>query len=407
VDTASDASRALHGAGFLATLLHDIGKGYPDASGGSRKDHASVGAEVCERILPRRRVSSEDAGEAPQLVRDHLLVYQVATQRDLDDAATAEGFCRRLRGREGLRNLYLLTIVDVTTTSPTAMTSWKARMLEDLYFASEAHLSGQDVPADAERGARVLEAVRAAWTGPAEPLDALLASLPERYFLANRPESIVEHARAVGALAARAAHVARVPSRHPGAAELCIVGDDRPGWLASIAATLTANRLEVLSAEVYSYPVAAEREGFDLFWVRDGDGGTDGVAQALPRLESDLEEVCSGRVTGADLLRTRTGSPSPWRERPSPDVPTEILFDNRGSRGHTIVEVYAKDRCGLLHRLARTLYELGLSITLSKINTEGTRVADVFYVKELDGSKVASGARHQEIREALVRAVNE
>jgi [protein-PII] uridylyltransferase len=134
VDTASDASRALHGAGFLATLLHDIGKGYPDA-GGSRKDHASVGAEVCERILPRRRVSSEDAGEAPQLVRDHLLVYQVATQRDLDDAATAEGFCRRLRGREGLRNLYLLTIVDVTTTSPTAMTSWKARMLEDLYFA--------------------------------------------------------------------------------------------------------------------------------------------------------------------------------------------------------------------------------------------------------------------------------
>ena len=75
----------------------------------------------------------------------------------------------------------------------------------------------------------MLEAVRAAWTGPAEPLDALLASLPERYFLANRPESIVEHARAVGALAARAAHVARVPSRHPGAAELCIVGDDRPG----------------------------------------------------------------------------------------------------------------------------------------------------------------------------------
>ncbi len=51
------------------------------------------------------------------------------------------------------------------------------------------------------------------------------------------------------------------------------------------------------------------------------------------------------------------------------------------------------------------MHELGLSIALSKINTEGTRVADVFYVSELDGTKVARGARYQEIHDALVRAV--
>jgi [protein-PII] uridylyltransferase len=391
---------------FLATLLHDIGKGYPDASG-SRKNHSSVGAELCERILPRLRFSSEDADEAGQLVRNHLLMYHVAMHRDLEDSATIEEFCRSLRGREGLRNLYLLTMADVTATSPTAMTSWKARMLEELYFAAEAYLSGQNVPADAGRVARVVEAVRVAWSGPAEGLDTLLAWLPERYFLANSPESIVHHARAVGARAGQAAHVVCVPSRHPEAAELCIVGDDRPGLLASIAAALTANRLEVLSAEVYSHPVGAEREAFDLFWVRDRDGGTEGVALCLPRFERDLEDVCSGRVTGTELLRTRTGSLSPWRERPSPDVPTEILFDNRASPRHTIVEVYAKDRRGLLHRVARALYELRLSIALSKINTEGARVADVFYVSELDGSKVAPGARHQAIHDALVLAVDE
>jgi len=198
-----------------------------------------------------------------------------------------------------------------------------------------------------------------------------------------------------------------VPSRHPEAAELCIVAEDRPGLLESIAAALTANRLEVLSAEVYSHPVGAEREALDLFWVRDRDGGTEGVDEALPRLARDLEDVCSGRVTASELLRIRTGSLSPWRDRPSPDVPTEVLFDNRASPRHTIVEVYSKDRRGLLHRLARTLYELRLSIALSKINTEGARVADVFYVSELDGSKVAPGARHQQIHDALMRAVNE
>jgi [protein-PII] uridylyltransferase len=70
-----------------------------------------------------------------------------------------------------------------------------------------------------------------------------------------------------------------------------------------------------------------------------------------------------------------------------------------------VVEVFAKDRPGLLHTLARALHELKLSIALSKINTEGTRVADVFYVNELDGSKVAPGPRYGQIHDALVGAV--
>jgi [protein-PII] uridylyltransferase len=389
---------------FLATLLHDIGKGWPDASG-SRKRHSQAGAELCERILPRLGLSGEDADEARQLVLDHLVMYHVATRRDLDDPATIEEFSRGVRGREGLRNLYLLTVADVSTTSPTALTSWKARMLDELYFASEAYLAGQKPRADAERLAHVWDAARAAWTGPAEALDGLLASLPERYLLANRPESIVQHVHAVATRGKRTAYVCQVPSRHPEAAELCIVADDRPGLLGSIAAAITASRLEVLTAEVYSHPVGAEREALDLFWVRDRDGGTESLEQALPTLARDLEDVCSGRVAPDDLLRRRTGSASPWRERPSPAVPTEILFDHRASPRHTIIEVFAKDRTGLLYTLARALHELGLSITLSKINTEGARVADVFYVSEVDGSKVLPGPRCQEIQEALARVI--
>jgi [protein-PII] uridylyltransferase len=67
--------------------------------------------------------------------------------------------------------------------------------------------------------------------------------------------------------------------------------------------------------------------------------------------------------------------------------------------------VFAKDRPGLLYRLARALHELGLSIALSKINTEGTRVADVFYVNELGGAKVVPGPRYAEIHDALVRTI--
>jgi [protein-PII] uridylyltransferase len=58
-----------------------------------------------------------------------------------------------------------------------------------------------------------------------------------------------------------------------------------------------------------------------------------------------------------------------------------------------------------LYSLAHALHDLGLSIALSKINTEGTKVADVFYVNELDGSKVANGPRFKAIREALLGAI--
>jgi [protein-PII] uridylyltransferase len=391
---------------FLATLLHDVGKGYPDASG-SRKNHSKSGADLCVHILQRLGLSTEDIDDARQLVLDHLLMYHVATRRDLDDPTTIEEFCRSVRGREGLRNLFLLTIADLSTTSPTAMTSWKARMLDDLYVAAETHLAGQEPRADVERVARVREAVRMAWSGHRDAIEAFLASMPERYLLANSPESIVHHARIVAERDGRAAHAGRVPSRHADAIELCVVADDRPGLLASIAAALTANLFEVLAAQVYSRQVDNHVEAVDLFWVRGRERVTDEDSRVFSRFARDLVEVCAEHVDPAQLLRMRFGRASPWRERPSPAVATEVLVEDRASPRHTVIEVFAKDRPGLLYTLARALHELRLSIALSKINTEGTRVADVFYVNELDGSKVEPGPRYRQIHEALTRAIED
>ena len=55
---------------------------------------------------------------------------------------------------------------------------------------------------------------------------------------------------------------------------------------------------------------------------------------------------------------------------------------------------------------ASALEESDVGIGLSKINTEGTKVADVFYVQELDGRKVEGEKRLEEIeRQAILRAL--
>lgn len=394
---------------FLATLLHDVGKGYPDASG-SRRNHSVTGAELCDVILPRLGIHGEDAAEVRSLVLGHLAMYHTATRRDLDDPATTKDFVAQVHGREGLRDLFLLTIADITTTSPTAMTSWKARMLDELYFASDAYLAGTSDVFDAARTERVRAATLGSWNGKRAELGAFLATMPDRYLLANSPDAIAAHAhiaieRATGH---KEVHAALVPSRHPGVSEICVVAVDAPGLLARIAAALTASRLEVLGAQVYSRTTRAagrggvQSEAVDLFWVRDARTGADGVDGAMPRLIRDLERLCAGEVDAEELLHERIGGASPWRERPSPAVLAEVVVDDRASPRHTVVEVFAKDRPGLLYALAHAIHGLGLSIALSKINTEGTKIADVFYVNELDGSKVRPGARFKEIREALL-----
>jgi len=396
---------------FMATLLHDVGKGYPDATG-SRKNHSQSGALLLDAILPRMGFSPEEILEARTLVSLHLSMYHVATRRDLDDPAAIEEFCRPIPGRETLRDLYLLTVADITTTSPTAMTSWKARMLEELYLAADDHLArtrGQAAEGG-ERSAQVRAQAAQLWTGPPAELSTFLASMPERYLLANGAADIVAHAMVSLARGSLPVHAAIVPSPQREYAELCVVAvaEDRPGLLARIAAVFTAARLEVFAAEVYSRVAKDGRtEAVDLFWVRDRIDGKDGVERRMPSVVSDLLDVCSDKITGKDLILARTGGGSKWSERPSPHVPTEVVVDDRASPRHTVVEVFAKDRPGLLYALAGALHDLGLSIALSKINTEGTRAADVFYVSELDGSKVRPGERFRQIKEAIQRAVVE
>ena len=90
------------------------------------------------------------------------------------------------------------------------------------------------------------------------------------------------------------------------------------------------------------------------------------------------------------------------RKRPAPAVKTEVAIDNRASARQTVIEVLTRDRPGLLFALSNALHEVGLSIAVAKINTEGNRVADVFYVTEADGSKIVPGARTNEIRDRLL-----
>ncbi len=401
---------------YVATLLHDVGKG------GGGAGHSERGAEMSKAICARLGLSQEDAEEVRWLIAEHLTMYHLATRRDLDDPATVASFAETISQSGGsplerLQHLYLLTVVDISTTSPTAMTSWKARMLDDLFLATSHHLASKQ--RGEETADRILERVRReaqdAWRaahGDDPFLSAYLDGMPKSYFMGHTGAAIAAHAEVVEKRAAASAAVVvdAVPSRNPDAIELCVAADDRPGLLASIAAALAANRLDVMTAHIFLRPrgEGARPEAVDFFSVRranrDGEEAIEPLApRELARIASDLEGLTAGRVDPGGLLRERRGAS--LKERPSPAVRAEVEIDDRASRRFTVIDVYAKDRPGLLFSIANALHEANVSIARSKIATEGARAADSFYVTEIDGSKVSSPARRDEIKRAVTAAI--
>ncbi len=396
---------------FMATLLHDVGK----AIGG--KDHARRGAQMAVVILGRLGFSTEEIEEVSRLILHHLTMYMVAIRRDLNDQGTISEFVRATPDRESLRELFLLTLADVSTTSVNAMTTWKLGMLDALYRSSDAFLAGAPV-GETSQIERVREKVRALWTDPTslEELNGFLSSMPARYFLAHQPEEIVGHAEFATKGERESVAISWTPSTHDDMLglcvvadtnrdlDICVIADDRPGLLAAITAAISVG-FDIQSAQINSRRLSGGGfQALDLFWVRSS--APDKVKdRRLAQLKQDLAAVVRGEIAPEHLVKPRLDSSRSRSLRPTPAVVTEVIFDHHASDEYTVIEVLAEDRPALLFTLSSTLREMGIVIGVAKISTEGKRAVDVLYAAEADGTKIAAGARAEEVRARLLTAL--
>jgi [protein-PII] uridylyltransferase len=235
-----------------------------------------------------------------------------------------------------------------------------------------------------------------------------LAAMPSRYFLTTAPGDAPRHLRLLRR--GRRMRFATV-LRHPpdvDHSELAVTAPDRPGFLALVAGVLAANRIDIQHAEVFSTSPDERALGWlagralDVFEVRGPDEGP--VDRARWRTaRRDLQRVLAGEESLEGLLARKLRA-SALPQKPLPRVATKIHIDNDASRDHSVIDVFTADRVGLLYTLSRTAYELGLSVDLARITTEGHRAADAFYVRTADGSRL-EGERAARVVEALQAAL--
>ncbi len=84
-----------------------------------------------------------------------------------------------------------------------------------------------------------------------------------------------------------------------------------------------------------------------------------------------------------------------------------MTVDNSLSDTHTVVEVKAPDRLGLLYVVTRALAAEGLDIATAKIATDLDHALDAFYVTDRGGRKVEAPEALARLREAIAAALAE
>jgi [protein-PII] uridylyltransferase len=374
---------------YLATLLHDVGKPLG-------KGHAEKGA-VIAGVIGRRLGMTEDEVElAELLVRQHLTMSHLSQRRDLSDPEVIARFADRVVDEETLAQLYLVTLCDTAMTAPNNLTAWKDDLLRQLYRASRDELRRRrcagHAPDPGVRGRahrdRIVGLVVA--DGGVDPAAAerLVAGIDERFLGQVTARQAARHVRlALDHLAGGHEVVAIEVSHYPlrGMSEVAVVAPDVPGVLAAISGALTANRVDVLGAVVGACePTGAPALAFDLFFVRDLVGAAiPGDDPRWKRFAGDLRDLLADGRPDAEAvtqLIARRRPPSGLPPRVTPQVPTEVRIVTDEHDHATIVEVFTRDQVGVLHAITHTLTELGLDIHLSKVSTEGEKVADVFYL---------------------------
>jgi [protein-PII] uridylyltransferase len=390
---------------YLGTLFHDIGKGL----GG---DHSVRGAEIAAQACVRLGIDPADSADVEWLVLKHLRMNAIAQRRDLSDPHLIHAFAEECGSLDRLEKLYLLTYADVSTVGPRTWTDWKGRLLWELYEKTREALkdgvSRRPEPGTAEAAARARVGEALASHAAPKLMARFLAAMPSRYFLTTEPADAPRHLRLLTLAKDLPLATAVRHRRDLGYTELTITAPDRPGLLAVLAGVLAANRIDIQHAEVFSTAPDERSLGWlagralDLFDVRGPEEGALDPAR-WRAARRDLRRVLSGEES-LDALLARRLKASSLPAKPLPRVPTKVVIDNDSARAHSVVDVFTADRVGLLHTLSRAFYELGLSVDLARITTEGHRAADAFYVRTADGARL-EGERASRVVEALHAAV--
>ncbi len=400
----------------LALLLHDVGKGLPE-------DHSEVGKRIAGDMSVRLGFDAQESRTLEFLVHEHLLMAKTAFRRDPHDEKERRTFCRAVGDVERLKQLLLLTAADIAAVGPDMLTKWKEALLIELYLLALPDMSGTRERVEAAIDVEsVINEVLAAWEahllrveaggqaaeGQGAPnrewVRSQLQAFPVRYLSGTAKDRIIAHLSAIRSLTPERPKVESTYNCELKVCEYSLIAFESvaSGIFMKMTGVLAAKGLRVLDAQIVTRP-----DGIvvDTFLVKDHDFSGEPTPARLEKVGKAIVSVLKGELSIEACMkqnqRVSFRSRMPIRRHR-----TEVKIDNETSDHFTVIDVFADDKQGLLHEIAKTLYDLGLSVHSAKIGTRLDQVVDVFHVTERNGNKVEDTGTCESIQTTLQERVD-
>ncbi len=373
---------------YVAVLLHDIAKG-------RKEDHSIAGARVASDLCPRLGLSDEESEMTTWLVEKHLVMSEISQRRDLSDPKTIRDFARQIPSLEHLKQLLILTVVDIRAVGPGVWNGWKGELLRTLYYQTAPMLTKgigrTNVEERIDRAKSDFREALKSW--PKDTVEHIIGRHSPYYWTRSETERYVRNAELMRRVEEEDVYIGTefITDDWTAISELTIFTPDHPHLISFMAGACAAADANIMGAQIWT-----TRDGWALntFLLRREFERDEDENRRGKRISDTIEKLLSGEINLNDVLakkRKPADRVSAFKIEPS------VTLDNNLSNVYTVIEVKGLDRPGFLYAVASTISELSLIVNSAQIVTYGEKVVDVFYVTNLAGGQVLDQERQKVI----------
>ncbi len=343
---AVEAQRLLHPDRLiLGLLLIDVLDAMSDPSTAARL------------VVDELALDPTDADDVVALVTDAGLMRSASLRTAAFAAEYVVELASHLGSQERARSLYVTTALRNADAE-----RWQRNRLQELYHLVQETLASDESTATDRVATQRAEAL--ALVGVDHALVERVSAAPRSYLLRQPPSAIARQAEVLR----RPVHGNEVRvilddrgDRTDRDWSIDVAARDRHGLLADVTGVLARHGLSVIEAVVATWP---DDVALEVFRVRGDEPDVDAIARDI-----------------------RTAFAQPLTSDPMPDV--NVTFDNSASPWHTVCEIEAPDRTGLLHNVAAALSASEVEVVAATITDADGVAHDRFELVATNGRKLS------------------
>jgi len=380
----------------LAIILHDIGKG-------QGKNHSEVGARMAANICRRLGLNLDETDTIVALVRHHLLMSHISQRRDLNDIDVINHFISFFDDPEDIKLLYLLTYADTNAVGGQIFNEWKNMLLTELYEKAINALSSENLTQEFKK---VVDRKRGKIIERYEHKDFVsyaLKSMDDDYVYSNKLKHIYRHLGMIQELSPVNNVIIFSEIRDDlKCVEFTICTYDFIGLLRKLAGIFSLYDFNILGAQINTF---SNNIAIDTIQVSNEKEQTDFIDEKSAELENFIKNVINHQLDIDSLLEAKSRKSLFTRQKSVTPVSSKIEFDNKISSAYTVLDVYTKDKLGLLYNLLSVFEKLNISVVKAKISTDVDRVVDSFYIMDENNKKISDAKKINKIKNELEKVI--